>query len=109
MCVVCYDVKVIVVVFECQDLLPELQAVCQCVETVAPAPEISLTEPGPAATPTVADPSDPSSEPQPRGQKRKREDDGNNCQPAKKILGDGTRSPTTPVSWTSSKTHIVIR
>ncbi|XP_007550547.1 ribonucleases P/MRP protein subunit POP1 isoform X1 [Poecilia formosa] len=88
-----------------QDLLPELQSVCQCSEAMAPPvePEVSRAE---------ADPS-PQAEPNPdnelkAGAKRKRccKDAGE--PPAKRILGDGTRLPTSPVTWRSSSTGIVI-
>ncbi|KAM7420192.1 hypothetical protein PAMA_014749 [Pampus argenteus] len=42
------------------------------------------------------------------GSKRKRSRKDASGPPAKKILGDGTRSPTTPVTWKSSSTGIVI-
>lgn len=92
-----------------QDLLPELQAVCQCFETVAPVekvvPSKNLAEASllPSAT------SDISAEPQCTRKKRKMDANyGNDC-PAKKIVGDGTRALTDPVSWMSCKTEIVIR
>ncbi|XP_062841503.1 ribonucleases P/MRP protein subunit POP1 [Trichomycterus rosablanca] len=84
-----------------QDLLPELQAVCQCSEAVSPAVE---AEPSLTATAPV----DASSEPPGTGRKRKRQDDSSIYPPAKRILGDGTRLSTTPVSWKSSQTDIVI-
>ncbi|MCI4391374.1 hypothetical protein PGIGA_G00133550 [Pangasianodon gigas] len=92
-----------------QDLLPELQAVCQCFEAVAPAvvevvPSENLAE----ASPIPPAPSDLSSEPQCSKRKRKVEADDENGCPAKKIVGDGTRSLSTPVSWMSSTTEIVI-
>uniref|UniRef100_A0A672YHN0 POP1 homolog, ribonuclease P/MRP subunit n=1 Tax=Sphaeramia orbicularis TaxID=375764 RepID=A0A672YHN0_9TELE len=56
-------------------------------------------------TPTV------DSEPKPKttpGAKRKRSSKDQSGPPAKKILGDGTRSPTTPVTWKSSSSTTVI-
>ncbi|KAL7835658.1 hypothetical protein SRHO_G00280050 [Serrasalmus rhombeus] len=94
-----------------QDLLPELQSVCQCFEAMAPATEANTSkpqaEPGPADHLTAPTLSDPSTKPQ-NSRKRKQEDGGYDNYPAKKILGDGTRSLMTPVSWKSSKTDIVI-
>lgn len=43
------------------------------------------------------------------GGKRKRSRVDAGGPPAKKILGDGTRSPDTPVTWKSSSTGIVIK
>ncbi|XP_060756098.1 ribonucleases P/MRP protein subunit POP1 isoform X2 [Neoarius graeffei] len=92
-----------------QDLLPELQAVCQCFEAVDPAvvervPSENLAE----ASLVPPAPSDFSSEPRCTRRKRKAEADNERACPAKKIVGDGTRSLTTPVSWRSCKTEIVI-
>ncbi|KAI5620875.1 ribonucleases P/MRP protein subunit POP1 [Silurus asotus] len=88
-----------------QDLLQELQSVCHCFEAVAPAnvdvdPSEDLQEESliPAA----------SSDSKPRCAKRKLKADHKYGCTAKKIVGDGTRSLTTPVSWTSCKTEIVI-
>ncbi|KAJ8394600.1 hypothetical protein AAFF_G00044030 [Aldrovandia affinis] len=97
-----------------QDLLPELQTVCQCSEAVVQPTPV----PRPAPTPDPAP--DPAPGPmvradraQPPGRKRKRKRDeegsGGDTVPAKKILGDGTRSPLTPVAWSSASTGIVIR
>ncbi|XP_053343428.1 ribonucleases P/MRP protein subunit POP1 [Clarias gariepinus] len=88
-----------------QDLLPELQAVCQCFEAVVPAaveviPSEKLPEPNA--------PSDLISKPRCTKRKRKVEAGDENDSPAKKIVGDGTRSLTTAVSWMSCKTEIVI-
>lgn len=93
-----------------QDLLPELQAVCQCFEAVAPAvvkavPSENLAE---ASLPPPA-PSDLSDGPQCTRRKRNVEADYENDCPAKKKVGDGTCSLTTAVSWASCKTEIVIR
>uniref|UniRef100_A0A3B5MNS3 POP1 homolog, ribonuclease P/MRP subunit n=1 Tax=Xiphophorus couchianus TaxID=32473 RepID=A0A3B5MNS3_9TELE len=88
-----------------QDLLPELQSACQCSEAVAPPvePEVSRAE---------ADPT-PRAEPNPdnelkAGAKRKRRCKDGSEPPAKRILGDGTRLPTSPVTWRSSSTGLVI-
>uniref|UniRef100_A0A4W4G133 Uncharacterized protein n=1 Tax=Electrophorus electricus TaxID=8005 RepID=A0A4W4G133_ELEEL len=90
-----------------QDLLSELQAVCECFVAVAPAVDTVPLEPQTEAEPS-SHTSLAASEPRRPGGKRKREGDGNDGRPAKKVLGDGTRSPLTPVSWASSKTEIVI-
>ncbi|XP_058233035.1 ribonucleases P/MRP protein subunit POP1 isoform X1 [Hemibagrus wyckioides] len=92
-----------------QDLLPELQAVCQCFEAVAPAvveavPSENLAEE--SLVPPA--PSDGNCEPKCTKRKRKLETDNEKDYPAKKIVGDGTRSLNTPVSWKSCKTEIVI-
>lgn len=92
-----------------QDLLPELQTVCQCCEAVL-LPVLPVVTP--AELRTV-----PELEPQPEktleakitGTKRKRTHEDSSAPPAKKILGDGTRSPSTPVSWKSNSSGIVIK
>ncbi|XP_028327552.1 ribonucleases P/MRP protein subunit POP1 [Gouania willdenowi] len=85
-----------------QDLLAELQAVCLCSEAVA------------MVTPVEAH---PTTEPEPEksseaklvpGKKRKRNHKDSSEPSAKKILGDGTRSTTSPVTWKSSLTGIII-
>uniref|UniRef100_A0AAX7T262 Uncharacterized protein n=1 Tax=Astatotilapia calliptera TaxID=8154 RepID=A0AAX7T262_ASTCA len=88
-----------------QDLLPELQTVCQCCEAVLP----------PAApvevNPTLEAESEPENTPEAKpvpGTKRKRSCKDATGPPAKKILGDGTRLRSTPVSWRSSSNGIVI-
>ncbi|XP_041843541.1 ribonucleases P/MRP protein subunit POP1 isoform X2 [Melanotaenia boesemani] len=92
-----------------QDLLPELQSVCQCDEAVVPPvlPVVTSAEVNPALD----------SEPKPEnaskaklviGTKRKRSRKDVSEPPAKKILGDGTRFPGTPVTWKSSSTGMVI-
>lgn len=93
-----------------QDLLSELQAVCQCCEAVVPpvvpvvkSAEVVVThelEPKPEKTPETK---------QLTGTKRKRASDDPGGPPAKKILGDGTRASSTPVTWKSSSTGIVIK
>uniref|UniRef100_H3D6Z6 POP1 homolog, ribonuclease P/MRP subunit n=1 Tax=Tetraodon nigroviridis TaxID=99883 RepID=H3D6Z6_TETNG len=91
-----------------QDLLPELQAVCQCSEAVYPP---ALPAGIPAEVPIHGEehPSGKSSETeQMTGTKRKRSGEDASEPPAKKILGDATRSPTTPVTWRSSTTGIVL-
>lgn len=92
-----------------QDLLPELQAVCQCSEAVCP-PKLPVGIPAEVPTHGVEPKSEKSSEvEQVTGTKRKRIGEDASTPPAKKILGDGTRSPTTPVTWRSSTTGIVIK
>lgn len=93
-----------------QDLLPELQAVCQCFEAVAPAvveavPSENLA--GESLVPPA--PSDGNCEPKCTKRKRKLKTNNEKDYPAKKIVGDGTRSFNTPVSWKSCKTEIIIR
>lgn len=93
-----------------QDLLSELQSVCQCCEAVLPpvvpvvkSAEVGLThelEGKAEKTPEVK---------QPTGAKRKRASEAPGGPPAKKILGDGTRSSSTPVTWKSSSSGIVIQ
>uniref|UniRef100_A0A672YGZ5 POP1 homolog, ribonuclease P/MRP subunit n=1 Tax=Sphaeramia orbicularis TaxID=375764 RepID=A0A672YGZ5_9TELE len=79
-----------------------LRSVCDCSEAVVP---VVVPEPSPAeVTPTV------DSEPKPKttpGAKRKRSSKDQSGPPAKKILGDGTRSPTTPVTWKSNVTCLI--
>ncbi|XP_059195587.1 ribonucleases P/MRP protein subunit POP1 [Centropristis striata] len=88
-----------------QDLLPELQTVCQCCEAVLPPA-------APVATPAEVVPTlEPEPKPEAKqitGTKRKRALKDASGPPAKKILGDGTRAPTTPVTWKSSSNGIVI-
>uniref|UniRef100_A0A8D3AEU5 POP1 homolog, ribonuclease P/MRP subunit n=1 Tax=Scophthalmus maximus TaxID=52904 RepID=A0A8D3AEU5_SCOMX len=92
-----------------QDLLAELQSVCQCTEAIVPplVPAATTAETGPTPEPETRPEKTPEATRLP-GTKRKR-----NCKdagepPAKKILGDGTRSPTCPVTWRSNSTGIVI-
>ncbi|XP_070691359.1 ribonucleases P/MRP protein subunit POP1 [Pempheris klunzingeri] len=92
-----------------RDLLPELQTVCQCHEAVVP-PVVPVVTPA-DVVPTQEKEPKPEKTPEAKqtaGSKRKRTSKDNSGPPAKKILGDGTRSPTTPVTWTSSSTGIVI-
>ncbi|XP_032373912.1 ribonucleases P/MRP protein subunit POP1 isoform X1 [Etheostoma spectabile] len=92
-----------------QDLLPELQAVCQCCEAVlAPVvPVVTPAEVGPTIEPEPK-PEKTAEAEQMTGTKRKQTFKDAGGPPAKKILGDGTRSPTTPVTWKSSSNGIVI-
>ncbi|XP_035528220.1 ribonucleases P/MRP protein subunit POP1 isoform X1 [Morone saxatilis] len=94
-----------------KDLLPELRTVCQCCEAVVPSvvPVVTPAE----VVPTLEPEPGPKPEKNPEtkqitGTKRKRSCRVSSGPPAKKILGDGTRSPTTPVTWKSSSTGIVI-
>uniref|UniRef100_A0AAQ5WYS7 Uncharacterized protein n=1 Tax=Amphiprion ocellaris TaxID=80972 RepID=A0AAQ5WYS7_AMPOC len=91
------------------DLLPELQAVCQCCEAVLPpvVPVVTPAEANPILEPESRPENPPEAKPIP-GTKRKRSSKDAGGPPAKKILGDGTRLPTTPVTWKSSSTGIVI-
>lgn len=101
-----------VTVCSLQDLLPELRTVCQCCEAVVPSvvPVVTPAE----VVPTLEPEPGPKPEKNPEtkqitGTKRKRSCKDASGPPAKKILGDGTRSPTTPVTWKSSSTGIVIK
>jgi len=88
-----------------QDLLPELQSVCQCCEAVV-LPVVPPAE----AHPTLQTESENTPEANViPGTKRKRGCKDISGPPAKKILGDGTRLPGTPVTWKSSSTGIVIK
>ncbi|XP_068937233.1 ribonucleases P/MRP protein subunit POP1 isoform X2 [Petaurus breviceps papuanus] len=84
-----------------QDILTELKRVCQCVqppEAVAAIPEVVLTPH-----------EDKSHVKQTENCKKRKRDDGKkNTNPVKKIVGDGTRNPFQPYSWTSSATGIVV-
>ncbi|CAL8286971.1 unnamed protein product [Merluccius merluccius] len=93
-----------------QDLLPELQSVCQCSEPIIPvvAPVVAPAEPPP---PPAAPHPGPSQAAETPGAKRKRsagDNDDDGGPPEKKIVGDGTRPPSAPVSWTSKSTGILI-
>ncbi|XP_074510658.1 ribonucleases P/MRP protein subunit POP1 [Sebastes fasciatus] len=92
-----------------QELLPELQTVCQCCEAVVPpvVPAVTPAEVVPTPEPEPTPEKTPESK-QITGTKRKRLFKDASEPPAKKILGDGTRSPTTPVTWRSSSNGIVI-
>ncbi|XP_070768153.1 ribonucleases P/MRP protein subunit POP1 [Enoplosus armatus] len=93
-----------------QDLLLELQTVCQCSEAVRPpvAPVVTPAEVVPTLEPKPKPPEKTPQAKQITGTKRKRTCKDACGPPAKKILGDGTRSPTTPVTWKSSSTGIVM-
>ncbi|XP_052000041.1 ribonucleases P/MRP protein subunit POP1 isoform X2 [Xyrauchen texanus] len=73
-----------------QDVLSELQLVCQCFQVVSNYKESHLVEEVSA------------------GRKRKRDDDGDIERPSKKLLGDVTQPAGTPVSWNSSETSVTI-
>uniref|UniRef100_A0A3P9LKX5 POP1 homolog, ribonuclease P/MRP subunit n=1 Tax=Oryzias latipes TaxID=8090 RepID=A0A3P9LKX5_ORYLA len=92
-----------------QDLLPELQRVCECFEAVVP-PVVPVATPAESASTLESEPK-PEVSPKAKvtpGGKRKRSRVGAGGPPAKKILGDGTRSPDTPVTWKSSSSGIII-
>lgn len=89
-----------------QDLLPELQSVCQCHDAVVPPAVLEVL---PAV---VSDPPQPENLSEGKlkcGIKRKRRSKDSGEPPVKKILGDGTRLPGTPVTWKSGSTGIVIK
>lgn len=92
-----------------QDLLPELRTVCQCCEAVLPPadPVVTPAEVVPALEPDPKPEKTPKSK-QITGTKRKQTFKDASEPSAKMILGDGTRSPTTPVNWKSSSNGIVI-
>ncbi|XP_001369084.1 ribonucleases P/MRP protein subunit POP1 [Monodelphis domestica] len=85
-----------------QDILTELKVVCQCV----PLPEVAASIPEVVLTP----PEEKSHIEQTKNCKKRKRDDGekNANNPVKKIVGDGTRNPFQPYSWTSPATGIVI-
>lgn len=90
------------------DLLEELQKVCGCSEPVVP---VAVPEAIPVAPPSgdTQKSTKRSSEVRPTsGTKRKRRSSGQSEPPAKKLLGDGTRPPTAPVTWTSTSSSTVI-
>lgn len=100
-----------VTVCSLQDLLPELQTVCQCCEAVVP-PVVPVVTPAEVVPTLEPEPKPEKRSPEAKqitGTKRKRTCKDASGPPAKKILGDGTRSPTTPVTWRSSSTGIVIK
>lgn len=78
---------------------------CQCHEAVVPpvVPEVS------DAPQPESKPENTSEEKLKRGTKRKRNSKDTSEPPVKKILGDGTRLPGTPVTWKSCSTGIVIK
>ncbi|XP_030605968.1 ribonucleases P/MRP protein subunit POP1 isoform X2 [Archocentrus centrarchus] len=87
-----------------KDLLPELQTVCQCCEAVLPLVESAEENPSLKAE------SEPENTPEVKpvlGTKRKRCCKDASRPPAKKILGDGTRLPSTAVSWSDLTMEIV--
>lgn len=83
---------------------------CQCCEAVVPpvVPAVTPAEVVPTPEPEPTPEKTPESK-QITGTKRKRLFKDASEPPAKKILGDGTRSPTTPVTWRSSSNGIVIK
>ncbi|XP_023667281.2 ribonucleases P/MRP protein subunit POP1 [Paramormyrops kingsleyae] len=90
-----------------QDLLPELQAVCQCSEPLTPPVPVPVAppapDPDPAQTPEVPDGK------QPRGKARKRVGGHREAGvPAKKILGDGTRPGSAATCWRCDSTGVVM-
>lgn len=82
---------------------------CQCSQAVYP-PVLPVEKPAEVPAHELGLKSEnPTEAEQVTGTKRKRSGEDASAPPAKKILGDGTRSPTTPVTWTSSTTGIVIK
>ncbi|XP_019711865.1 ribonucleases P/MRP protein subunit POP1 [Hippocampus comes] len=87
-----------------QDVLTEFQSVCQC-QSVVP-PHVPLVMDAKVVSTTDLEPK-PERKHTP-GTKRKQSEKDAGGPLAKKILGDGTRSPETPVTWKSSSTGILI-
>ncbi|XP_038601098.1 ribonucleases P/MRP protein subunit POP1 [Tachyglossus aculeatus] len=91
-----------------QDILAEIKAACQCEEPpkiVASVSEPIISPPPKAASQKISQLEVTGN----IGKKRKREDaTGENAKRAKKIVGDGTRNPLQPYSWTSQTTGITI-
>ncbi|XP_062424310.1 ribonucleases P/MRP protein subunit POP1 [Rhea pennata] len=84
-----------------QDILSELKAIFQCPEPE----EICISEP----FTTLIQEEKQKDVAMNLGKKRKKKDkDGEKAVPVKKIIGDGTRDPFQPYSWTSPATGIVI-
>uniref|UniRef100_A0A3B4BG19 Uncharacterized protein n=1 Tax=Periophthalmus magnuspinnatus TaxID=409849 RepID=A0A3B4BG19_9GOBI len=92
-----------------QDLLTELQYVCECSEPVIP-PVVPVALPAevPSSEKTMELPNPSPVIKQMSGIKRKSSCSDKSGPPAKKIIGDGTRSPTTPVMWRSRTSTTVI-
>ncbi|XP_028835953.1 ribonucleases P/MRP protein subunit POP1 isoform X2 [Denticeps clupeoides] len=88
-----------------QDLLPELRVVCRCSEAVLCSPSLELPVPEPVSAPELPESHD---QEQMSVRKRKRGEGHTGNQPAKKLLGDCTQSPSTPLTWKSDLTGIVI-
>ncbi|XP_061804782.2 ribonucleases P/MRP protein subunit POP1 [Nerophis lumbriciformis] len=86
------------------DILPELQSVCQCHEAVL-LPPVPLVTGAEVVSPMES--VNPEAQPV-LGTKRKQSRKDTSGPPAKKILGDGTRPPNTPLTWISTSTGIVI-
>ncbi|XP_036596891.1 ribonucleases P/MRP protein subunit POP1 [Trichosurus vulpecula] len=84
-----------------EDILTELKIVCQCVQP----PEAAASIPEVVLTPHEEKSNIKQTE---NCRKRKRDDGEKNTNPVKKIVGDGTRNPSQPYSWTSSTTGIVV-
>ncbi|XP_004915183.1 ribonucleases P/MRP protein subunit POP1 isoform X2 [Xenopus tropicalis] len=85
-----------------QDILRELRQVCQCEE----APDIAVCKPEPVIAPQ---PAKPQTTPKTTAKKRKRKDqEGEQAVPVKRIIGDGTRDSLDPYYWTSKHTAIRI-
>ncbi|XP_067146454.1 ribonucleases P/MRP protein subunit POP1 isoform X3 [Apteryx mantelli] len=84
-----------------QDILSELKAIFECSEPeeiCIPEPFTTLIQEEKQTDVAVS-----------LGKKRKKKDkDGEKAVPVKKIIGDGTRDPFQPYSWTSPTTGIVI-
>lgn len=83
---------------------------CKCFEAEIPpaTPVVTPADLDPIPVPELETVKTPQAKQRP-GTKRKLSSKEADEPPAKKILGDGTRSPTTPVTWRSCSTGIVIK
>ncbi|KAK7885993.1 hypothetical protein WMY93_025614 [Mugilogobius chulae] len=92
-----------------QDLLDELQKVCDCSEPIIPLDvPVALSADTPSSEETMNLSKHSPVIKHISGTKRKRSSLDQSGPSAKKILGDGTRSPTTPITWKSKISTTVI-
>ncbi|KAM9798405.1 ribonucleases P/MRP protein subunit POP1 [Neosynchiropus ocellatus] len=91
-----------------KDLLSELLTVCQCSEVVLPPVVSEVKRPEIVSAVEDAEPGKDSEIKPSSGTKRKQRSKDSTEPPAKKILGDGTRPPGTPITWRASSTGTVI-
>ncbi|XP_077454504.1 ribonucleases P/MRP protein subunit POP1 [Stigmatopora argus] len=90
-----------------QDVLAQFQSVCQC-EAVVPPPVPLIMETDISTASSQPEPDKNCGINQKAGSKRKQSRKDASGPPVKKILGDGTRAPGTPVTWKSGSTGILI-
>ncbi|XP_016053956.1 PREDICTED: ribonucleases P/MRP protein subunit POP1 [Miniopterus natalensis] len=86
-----------------QGILEEIKAACQCVEPI----KSTISIPDPLLTPSQEEGQTKLPD-EKIGKKRKWRDDGENAEPIKKFIGDGTRGSHQPYSWISPTTGIII-